>query len=163
MCLYQIKSAANGKLNTLDMKRKGTFIFAAFLASGILAGCSNVKNTVEDMDISSFNLGDTTSIGLNNIIICNDDVKLFVQFDTIVSDSRCLVDANCIWAGNAEVGFSITHKKELEGVNLNTNPDTETKKSVFGFTFQLLNVNPYPGSKGADTAPKSVDIVVTKD
>ncbi len=145
------------------MKKKGTFIFAAFLATGILAGCSNVKETTKEMDISGFNLGDTTSIGLNDIVLCNDDVKLFVQFDTIVSDSRCPIDANCIWAGNAEVGFSVTYNKELQSMNLNTNPDMETSKSVFGYTFQLLNVNPYPGSKGADTKPKSVDIVVSKD
>ncbi|MFT5822106.1 MAG: hypothetical protein ACI8ZM_003362 [Crocinitomix sp.] len=145
------------------MKKKGIFIFAAFLATGILAGCSNVKESSEVMDISGFSLGDTTTIGLNNIVLCNDDVKLFVQFDTIVSDSRCPKDANCIWAGNAEIGFSVTYDKELEIMNLNTNPDMETSKSVFGFTFKLLNVNPYPGSEGADTKPKSVDIVVTKD
>lgn len=145
------------------MKKKGLFIFAAVLASGIFAGCSNVKEATEDMDISGFKLGDTTTIGLKNIVLCNDDVKLFVQFDTIVSDSRCPIDANCIWAGNAEVGFAVTYNKELESVNLNTNPDMETSKSVFGFTFTLLNVNPYPGSEGADTKPKSVDVVITKD
>lgn len=145
------------------MKKKGTFIFAAFIATAFFAGCSNVKNTTENMDISSFNIGDTTSIGLNDIVLCNDDVKLFVQFDSIVSDSRCPVDANCIWAGNAEVAFSVTYNKELDNIKLNTNSDMDTKKSAFGFTFHLLNVNPYPGSKGADTAPKSVDILVTKD
>ncbi|NOQ74038.1 MAG: hypothetical protein GQ574_18675 [Crocinitomix sp.] len=145
------------------MKKKGTFILAAFFVTGILGACSNMKETTEAMDISGFNLGDTTSIGLNDIVLCNDDVNLFVQFDTIVSDSRCPIDANCIWAGNAEVGFSVTYNKELENMNLNTNSDMETSKSVFGFTFKLLNVNPYPGSEGADSKPKSVDVVVTKD
>jgi hypothetical protein len=145
------------------MKKKGIFIFAAVLATGIIAGCSNVKEATNDMDISSFNLGDTTTIGLKNIVLCNDDVKLFVQFDTIVSDSRCPKDANCIWAGDAEVGFAVTYNKELEDLNLHTNSDMETSKSVFGYTFTLINVNPYPGAEGADTKPKSVDITVTKD
>lgn len=145
------------------MKKKGIFIFGAFLATALVAGCSNVKNTVEEMDISGFNLGDTTAIGINDIVLCNENVKLFVQFDSIVSDSRCPVDANCIWAGNADVALSVTYGKELEAINLNTNPEMEVEKSIFGYTIKLINVNPYPGSRDAETTPKSVEILVTKD
>jgi hypothetical protein len=144
------------------MKKKGAIILGLFIGA-ISISCGNSKKIVEETQIDSFNLSDTTVIMLNEIILCNDDLALFVQFDSVINESRCPYNTNCIWEGNAEVGFSVTYKKELAKISLNTNPKMETKKSAYGFVFELIELNPYPGIMNADKTPISAKIAVTKE
>lgn len=138
--------------------------FFGLLLGGILWGCNNAKEIQNDhMDISGFNLGDTTTVNLNDIVLCNDDLDLFVQFDTIFSDSRCPHNASCIWEGNAEVGLSITYNKELDTMRLNTNPKMDQAKVAYGYKFQLVKLMPYPGEPGADAIKTAIQLLVTKE
>lgn len=140
-------------------------LILGLVAAGILWSCGNAREIQEDMDmnISNFSLGDTTSIGLNDIVLCNDDLNLFIQFDTIYTDSRCPIDANCIWEGNAEVGFSVTYNKELDTMKLNTNPKMDNAKTMYGYKFELIDLMPYPGQKDAESIAKAVKLKVTKE
>ena len=125
--------------------------------------CSNRQQVTDEMKISSFNLGDTTLININDIVLCNDDLALFVQFDSVIEDSRCPYNSNCIWEGNAELAFSITYKKELQNITLNTSKKMGKTKSVYGFTFEIISLDPYPGTMNAAETPASTRIRVTKD
>lgn len=142
---------------------KRTFgLVAGLIIIGFTAACGNMKEVEDINTISSFELKDSVKLKLNDIIICENDPNLFVKFDSLISDSRCPKDANCIWEGNAEVSFGITYKKELEQVHLNTSNKMGTKKSAFGYDFELLALTPYPGDKSQENNPITATILVTK-
>lgn len=141
---------------------KKTLILGLFTVV-FFGGCSNSREIQKGMNISNFSLGDTTFIGLNDIVLCNDDLDLFIQFDTIYTDSRCPIDASCIWEGNAEIGFLVTYKKELDTMRLNTHLEMDNEKSLYGYKFELIDLIPYPGQKNAESVAKSVQLKVTKE
>lgn len=143
------------------MKKRSTLIIGLFFGA-ILMSCGNAKELEDATKIAGFDLGDTTSMKLKDIVLCNDDISLFVTFDSLMNDSRCPIGDNCIWEGNAEVGFSVTYKKQLEYISLNTSQKMGKTSNVYGFKFELIELNPYPGSKDAGQTPTSVKIVVTK-
>src|SRR5215510_4293224 len=45
---------------------------------------------------------------------------LSLQFDSVISDSRCPVNATCIWQGTAVAKFSLTKNGETHPVVLST-------------------------------------------
>ena len=45
-------------------------------------------------------------LGFNDIYY-NSEYDFSLQIDSITSDSRCPIDAVCIWAGNAQVRFKL--------------------------------------------------------
>lgn len=142
------------------MKTKGVF-FSGLILSAVVMSCSNAKE-IQEAEINSANLGDTVNLKLNEIVICEQDINLFVQLDTVYEDSRCPIDATCIWEGNAEVGFSVTYNKELHPLKLNTNKDKGTTQSIEDYSFELVYLHPYPGSPNAESTPTSADIVIRK-
>lgn len=145
------------------MKKKRILILVIGLASLGLS-CSNTKKvTDEAMEISNFHLGDTTNIALHDIVLCNEDLGLFIQYDSLITDSRCPLGVNCIQQGSARVSLSITHVKELQDLTLSTDKKEGDSGSAFGYAIQLIDVKPYPGSPNADTTPRSVSIQVTKE
>lgn len=78
--------------------------------------------------------------------------NLKVKFDGVVSDSRCPIDAICIWEGQAEVKLTVSKGSEKKSFVLNTNgPDTE---EVLGYSVVLKNLMPYPSASNP-TKPKN--------
>lgn len=79
-----------------------------------------------------------------------DGGALRLRFASVPSDSRCPVDVDCVWAGNAEVlveaaGRGGRGKKTLR---LNTNAGGERGgEAKYGrYTVKLLTLNPQPHS-----------------
>lgn len=145
------------------MKKKRILILAIGLV-GLVWSCSNTKKvTDEAMEIRNFHLGDTTHIALHDIVLCHEDLGLFIQYDSLITDSRCPLGANCIQQGSARVKLSVTHIKELQDLTLSTDKKEGSSESAFGYTVQLIDVKPYPGSPNADTTPRSISILVTKE
>lgn len=71
---------------------------------------------------------------------------LNVRFVSVIEDSRCPADANCVWAGNAKVRIQVKKSrggwKTLE-LNSNLNPKTVTFE---GYEIKLTALTPYPRS-----------------
>jgi hypothetical protein len=88
----------------------------------------------------------TLTIDLNeceNITFGNDELTLCLDS---VADSRCPINANCIWSGTAITRFSFTKNDQSFPVVLATPPfaSYQQQVSIAGYTIKLINVLPYP-------------------
>jgi hypothetical protein len=69
-----------------------------------------------------------------------------ITFDRVASDSRCPMDALCIWAGDAIVAVSIS---EGAGGSVHRELHTEaagSEASYLAYSIKLLALAPYPRS-----------------
>jgi hypothetical protein len=96
-------------------------------------------------NFAEFQLNDTLQIFLGDTI-SNSDQHIWVTFDSLLQDSRCPINVNCIWQGNAEVAILFSNNNFIEEVRLNTFPAFEHRRDVFGYTISLIDVLPYPHS-----------------
>lgn len=78
----------------------------------------------------------------------DDNVTLNVHFDEVYGDSRCPLDAICVWQGRVDVGLSFTSGQESAKDTLSLgglNGDPVSDSTVFaGYKIKLLKVDPYP-------------------
>ena len=51
----------------------------------------------------------------------SDDNQLEICFDSVSSDSRCAIDVQCVWEGNAAVEVTFSINGENHQLTLNTN------------------------------------------
>jgi hypothetical protein len=77
--------------------------------------------------------------------------KLTVKFLSVVEDSRCPEDVDCVWAGNAKIKVKLTSKGKSKEVELNSNLETNSV-NFEGYTVAFKDLTPYP--KSTDTGAK---------
>lgn len=83
---------------------------------------------------------------------------LILTFDSVLSDSRCPINATCVWAGEARVALTAsTRSRGRAKVEMSTHGDASTL-SFGGFIIRLTELQPYPFA-GHPTPPG--DYVVT--
>lgn len=79
-----------------------------------------------------------------------------LRFERVQSDSRCPMDAMCVWAGDAIVTVTL---KPLSGASesreLHTQP-TGSQISYANYTIALTTLAPYPRSSGEISAASYV-------
>ncbi|MBR9921926.1 MAG: hypothetical protein GYB31_13880 [Bacteroidetes bacterium] len=69
---------------------------------------------------------------------------------TAINDSRCPINATCVWAGNGEVLLTFDNGSETADFKLNTagyssnDQNYPSSATVLGVTIELLNLLPYP-------------------
>ena len=70
--------------------------------------------------------------------------KLTIKFVSVVEDSRCPEDTNCIWAGNAKIRIKLKKGNGAwQTFDLNTN--LEEKNTKFsGYTLKIIELTPAP-------------------
>jgi hypothetical protein len=85
-----------------------------------------------------------------------------LTFVKVLEDSRCPIDAVCVWAGNATIQLHVRGHGE-DDLELNTLGDTPTRPSSAdfeGYRIRLVSlVNPNRAS--AERAPESSDYLAT--
>jgi len=92
------------------------------------------------------------------------DRTLRVVFDSVLEDSRCPVDVECVWEGNAKVGlsWSVAGSKP-QPFALNTHTGFTTDTVIMGYTVRLDELNPRLRSdQRYDTIDYRARLVVTK-
>ena len=115
-----------------------TTIFLAALAL-LLSAASCDKSQVQT---DPFELGAPFLLAPGEQYNCLDcDVS--VSFTKVVSDSRCPLDVDCVWAGIAEVELSVETEGESQVILLATVGENN-RIIVGGYLFSLGAVNPYP-------------------
>ena len=83
--------------------------------------------------------GEEVSVKINTEERANGGVR--VKFVELVEDSRCPVDTNCIWAGNAKIKVRVTRNGRSRVIELNTM--TKGADPVFaGYKFRLTDLDP---------------------
>ena len=99
---------------------------------------------------SSFVSAKTQTISETKILINKQKIvtkdKLAIKFVSLIEDSRCPTDTNCVWAGNAKIQVKISKgKSAAKTFEINTNLDPQTV-SFAGYDIKLVNLTPQPAS-----------------
>ncbi len=72
--------------------------------------------------------------------------KLAIKFASLVEDSRCPRDAQCIQAGNARITIEVSGgKNAAQTFEINTDDQPQTV-SYGGYNIKLIDLNPKPAS-----------------
>lgn len=78
---------------------------------------------------------------------------LWITFGSVMEDSRCPTDVQCVWEGNAEIAIEVgTADEPAVLLRLNTNTGFATEATFRSYTISLIDLQPYPS-----TAPKTVE------
>jgi hypothetical protein len=72
-----------------------------------------------------------------------------VYFLRVVSDSRCPINTECFWAGDAELEFSIKQGLVARKFVLNTFSKTQSP-NIFGYRLELRSLKPEKGTRPKD-------------
>lgn len=111
-----------------------------------LFACSDSINQSQDGVIL---LSDTTQINYKQTLY-NFKESLSIQFYDLVSDSRCPIDAICVWEGNAEVKFKFVKDEQKFFFSLHTynqhpfNRDTTLIINNAKYNIEMVELKPYP-------------------
>ena len=89
-------------------------IIITLLLSILIISCSDSINESQDGIIQ---LSDTTQIYFKQTLY-NFKESLSIQFDNLVSDSRCPIDAICVWEGDAEVRFKFKIELQTQSISI---------------------------------------------
>ena len=85
-----------------------------------------------------------------------------IQFTTVSGDSRCPMDAQCVWAGDATVAISVSQsKKPAEACELHTQ-QTGSQISCGDYLITLRALAPYPRSGKAIDAQDYVATLIVQ-
>ena len=66
------------------------------------------------------------------------DVSTTLNYVRLVSDSRCPVNAQCIWAGEVTIELTLESGKEKQTFTLS---DRDNTKEVMGFGIELVSID----------------------
>lgn len=67
-----------------------------------------------------------------------------ICLDSVFNDSRCPLDLQCVWEGDAIARFQLTKDQKITRFDLHVNPKFKKDTSLYGITVQLLDLSPYP-------------------
>ncbi|MEO6654770.1 MAG: hypothetical protein ABIO36_01670 [Pyrinomonadaceae bacterium] len=74
-----------------------------------------------------------------------DRGKIKIKLISVIEDSRCPINARCIWAGNAKIKISISKgRSAAKTYELNTGLDPHSI-NVDGYEIKFVDLTPYPG------------------
>ena len=79
--------------------------------------------------------------------------KVTIKFVSVVEDSRCPINARCVWAGNARVKLAVSvGKAAARTIELNSGVEPRSIKAD-GYVFTFVELTPYPGDHPDDIKP----------
>ena len=111
------------------MKKVITGLLFVVLAAGVMPAFARQGQTVEVL--------------INKQVAAKGGLK--ITFVELVEDSRCPVDVECIWAGNAKIKVRVTKNGRSKVLELNTMGGAAVP-SYAGYRFKLQGLTPKPRS-----------------
>jgi hypothetical protein len=118
-------------------------IFAGAL---LLAGCAAGNGFPDEPQVKAgeeFTLAAGASASI--------DGRYLITFEKVVEDSRCPMNARCVWEGNARVALSVLEVRSGDRdeyhswpLELNTSERFATKRSVDALSVELRLLDPTP-------------------
>lgn len=134
--------------------------FSTALLLTALAACSSSTSTGADakaqtsQTVTQREFGRAFDIKIGETIGVGD---LRLTFNSVAGDSRCPIDAVCVWAGDAEIALRIEQGGQSAVAALHTN--VEPKKTEWnGYTISFVSIAP---SRRAATPPDPKDYLAT--
>jgi len=121
------------------------------VVASLSLACGSNPNQPTDIPLGqSFDLRSGTSAALQD--------GLRVTFNTVPSDSRCPMDAFCIWGGDAIVKVALSQSGSSQAErDLHTDAGA-SQAAYLSYTIKLVTLAPYPRS---DRPIKPEDYVAT--
>ena len=118
---------------------------AVLLVSLAIAACSsNSALPTEPVVYSRSEAADSVRVRVGQTIVV-EGVK--VRFSAVESDSRCPMDAVCVWEGDAVAVFLVEQNCDCRtpAFELKLHTTLQPKSgTAYGFKVTLLNLQPYP-------------------
>lgn len=74
----------------------------------------------------------------------NYEKSISIKLDSVTEDSRCPINVECIWAGNARAKFILNSNNYLSGFSLNTSTGFRNDTIISGYDIKLIELKPYP-------------------
>jgi hypothetical protein len=137
---------------------------AALLISALAACSSNSKSEVttpsqNSQTVAQQELGRAFSMKIGESITVGE---LRLTFRSVEGDSRCPIDAVCVWAGDGEIALKIEQGSKAAVAALHTT--LEPKKTEWnGYTISLVSLTPAPkASTQTNPADYRAEILVTR-
>lgn len=101
-------------------------------------------------------------------VVTLDGGSLRVRLARVESDSRCPVDVDCVWAGNAEVLFEVGgsgwRKRTTLRLNTNASPERPGEGRYGRYTLKLVGLTPQPRSNRKVAAGRyTATLLVSKE
>ncbi|MEP7141902.1 MAG: hypothetical protein ABI707_03475 [Ferruginibacter sp.] len=121
------------------MKRSNGLLIAVILLAYV--SCKKQPGPVNEKNYAPH------YIALNKYQPVNMDGEILTcSLDSVIQDSRCPVNATCVWQGVAVARFKISRKNIQNTITLATFKfgEYDTNTTVAGFKIELINVSPYP-------------------
>jgi hypothetical protein len=116
----------------------------------------------KDSDKHDFQLIDTVTMKYGEKYNCVSE-NFSLKFDSVVSDFRCPMDANCVSAGNAVIRFSYQNKIKTVSFILNSNLPLHTDTVIDNYKIKFVRLAPYPfGSLVIKQHDYEVSVVLSK-
>jgi len=125
--------------------------FSAIVLLSIgLSAASGEANKVFQNSVFTLNAGQRVTI---------EGERLVIKFNTVYEDSRCPVNAACVWAGNGQVEFEVIDSDgQNKTVILNTEDEPKTVV-LKNHLLKLIALNP-PRTDGLAILPKDYKVTV---
>jgi len=92
---------------------------------------------------SNLLLNDTISLVYGKTYV-NYEKNISIKLDSVTEDSRCPVNVECIWAGNARAKFILNSNNQLTRFSLNTSSGFRNDTIISGYDIKLIELKPYP-------------------
>ena len=137
----------------------------ALLITAVLTACSSSTSTSTDATLQTSQTVSQREIGRAFEMKIGETVgvgDLRLTFKSVEGDSRCPIDAVCVWAGDAEIALKIEQGSQAAVAALHTT--LEPKKTEWnGYTIALVSVAPSRNSATAlDPKDYRAQILVTR-
>ena len=118
--------------------RKVLVIAAVLLATGCSAA-GEASKIVFSRDVP---VGQEFDLKIGEVVHVAKTTTI-VAFDAVLEDSRCPMNARCIWEGNAKVSVRIGDMSAASW-ELNTSERFETRHQTSDYDFVIVNLQPVP-------------------
>lgn len=97
-------------------------------------------------------LGREFEIGYGKTVLVDD---VAIEFTAVVEESRCPIDAICVWAGNARILVTANRGSVTRILELGLWPQAATTVVFEGHVIEFRELHPYPASVITQPLPQS--------
>ncbi|WP_157575165.1 hypothetical protein [Nocardia yamanashiensis] len=132
------------------------------MLAGLLAASACSSSAETPPVPSSAELGARFTLGPDAPVRLDED-RLTLRLAGVPSDSRCPVDVDCVWAGEATVVVTATVANADTRLELHSPANATPDASVGDYQVRLLALHPEPRSKQPVAQSEyRVDLIVTR-
>jgi hypothetical protein len=128
------------------MQKQIILLSTLFFVGCLIISCKKQSKTTTAIP---YLIKDSTLINVDSCKnITHNNIYYNICFDTLLNDSRCPLDAICVWQGLAQARFKLSFNSQVYFINLATDNtlNYKTDTTIAGINFHLSELTPYPAT-----------------